>query len=288
MPSLIRQLVPPGRLNRIMTLWSCYMPAGSVLILLAGPWLLRLGDWRMLWIFLAVLTVAMLYLVWAMVPSDAQRARQQSTQRPHSEAVRPSILHMVRLTLSSRDVWIIALIFGAYAAQWVALIGFLPTIYAAAGIQGTTAGFLTALVAGVNIIGNLLAGRLLHRGLTARRLIVTGLCTMMVCTFLSFGAGLPMPIQFAAILVFSAVGGLIPATLFVLAIRVAPSPQTTTTTVGWMQQCSSLGQFVGPPVIAWVVDLAGGWQWTWLATGAYALAGILLALSLSRRAEPSA
>ncbi len=281
-PSLIRRLVPPTDLSRIMSLWSCYMPTGTVVILVAGAWLLTLGDWRMLWTLLGAFTFAVLLLIRALVPADP---RAPHIPAGHPAPARQPIPHMVRLTLSSRDVWMIALIFGAYAAQWIAVIGFLPTIYAAEGIAGTTAGLLTALVAGANIIGNLLAGRFLHAGLPARRLIMIGLGTMIVCAFAAFGAGLPAAAQFAAILVFSAVGGLIPTTLFVLAIALAPTPQTTTTTVGWMQQCSSLGQFSGPPVVAWVANLAGGWQWTWLATGAYALTGIALALAISRRAD---
>src|SRR5690606_21462160 len=47
-PSLIRRLVPPTSLSRIMGLWGCYMPAGTVVILISGAWLLSLGDWRML------------------------------------------------------------------------------------------------------------------------------------------------------------------------------------------------------------------------------------------------
>lgn len=281
-PSLIRRLVPPHVLSRVMGLWGCYMPTGTVIILIGGAWLLTVSDWRMLWILVGALTFAMLLTTWRLVPADPPAS---ITSADSGVQARPPALQMVRQTLSSRDVWMIALIFGVYAAQWIAVIGFLPTIYAAGGIAGTTAGLLTALVAGANIIGNLLAGRLLHGGLPARRLIMIGFITMIVCAFAAFGAGLPAAAQFVAILIFSAVGGLIPATLFVLAIALAPTPQTTTTTVGWMQQCSSLGQFSGPPVVAWVVNLTGDWQWTWLATGAYALVGIGLVLSISRRAD---
>lgn len=49
------------------------------------------------------------------------------------------------------------------------------------------------------------------------------------------------------------------------------------TTVGWMQQCSSAGQFLGPPLVAWVAGLAGGWQWTWVLTGTASAVGLLLA-----------
>jgi hypothetical protein len=38
------------------------------------------------------------------------------------------------------------------------------------------------------------------------------------------------------------------------------------TTVGWVQQLSALGQFVGPPVVAALAAQAGGWQLTPLVT----------------------
>jgi MFS family permease len=85
-------------------------------------------------------------------------------------------------------------------------------------------------------------------------------------------------------LLFSLVGGLVPATLFVLALTLAPTPQTASATIGWMQQCSSLGQFAGPPLVAWVVHTAGNdWQWTWVATSTLSALGILLALAIRTR-----
>lgn len=274
-PALIKRLVPPHTLSRVMSLWSSYMPIGTVIILLGGSWLLSLGSWRMLWLLLSALTLLMLWLTRRIIPADPRAPSLLDTSAP-SSAASPPAWAMIRTTLASRNVWMIALIFGTYAAQWIAIIGFLPTIYTLAGISGTTAGLLTALVAGSNIIGNLGAGRLLHQGIDARKLLIIGFLTMMICAFIAFGAGLGITVQFFAILVFSIVGGLIPATLFVLAIRYAPTPQTISATVGWMQQCSSLGQFSGPPIVAWVVNASGGWEWTWVATGGYGLLGILL------------
>jgi MFS family permease len=76
---------------------------------------------------------------------------------------------------------------------------------------------------------------------------------------------------------FSMTGGLIPGTLFSLAVRLAPDERTVSTTVGWMQQCSSLGQFAGPPLVAWVASRTGGWQWSWVVTVSCAAAGLGLA-----------
>ena len=69
-------------------------------------------------------------------------------------------------------------------------------------------------------------------------------------------------------------GGVVPATLFMLAVRLAPGPSTVSTTVGMMQQASSLGQFIAPPVVAWIAHRVGGWQWTWVVTLACSLAGM--------------
>ena len=166
-----------------------------------------------------------------------------------------------------------------YSSQWLAVIGFLPSIYAQAGLGGQTAGALTALACLVNVTGNIAAGRLLHRGVLARHLLYVGFVTMIAASVLAFGqfSSVGPVIRYLAVLIFSAVGGLIPGTLFSLAVHVAPSERTVTTTVGWMQQCSSTGQFFGPPIVAWLASQAGGWHWTWVATGITSLIGLFLA-----------
>jgi MFS family permease len=113
-----------------------------------------------------------------------------------------------------------------------------------------------------------------------------GFVTMALAAAATFAGsgdvGLPPALRYAAVLLFSGVGGLIPATLFALAVRLAPSEGTLSTTVGWVQQWSALGQFAGPPLVAAVASATGGWQWTWLVTGACSLAGLLLTVGLGR------
>jgi len=111
--------------------------------------------------------------------------------------------------------------------------------------------------------------------------IVMGLATIAAFAGAS-GAGLPPWLRYLAVLAFSTVGGVIPATLFALAVRVAPSEQTLSTTVGWVQQWSAFGQFAGPPLAAWVASRAGGWHWTWVVTGACSLAGLWLVSRIAR------
>jgi CP family cyanate transporter-like MFS transporter len=84
------------------------------------------------------------------------------------------------------------------------------------------------------------------------------------------------------VLALSGIGGVIPGTLFSLAVRLAPGERTVSTTVGWMQQWSAFGQFAGPPLVAWVASRAGGWQWSWVVTTGCAAAGLVLAAWAAR------
>jgi MFS family permease len=198
-------------------------------------------------------------------------------------------MQTVQQTLASRGPWLVALLFAAYSSQWLAVIGFLPTIYTQAGVPAAVTGALTALAAAVNIVGNVASGRALQRGVPAQRLLVLGFVAMAASAVLAFAQGpAPAGLRYGAVLVFSAVGGLIPGTLFSLAVRVAPHERCMATTVGWMQQWSSAGQFAGPPAVAWLASQMGGWHWTWAATGLCSLAGVLLAVTLQRQLRAAA
>ena len=176
-----------------------------------------------------------------------------------------------------------------YSGQWLAVIGFLPSIYTQAGYAGGTTAWLTALAAAVNMIGNVASGWLQGRGMRPQVLLCIGFCVMGFAAFAAFmafnGAGLPPAVRYVAVLLFSMVGGVIPGTLFTLAVRLAPGKGTVSTTVGWMQQWSSFGQFSGPPLVAWVASGAGGWKWTWIVTGSCSVVGVMLAWQLGRRLE---
>jgi MFS family permease len=275
-PGLVRRLAPAGRVNAMLGLWGAYMPLGAALALLAGPpWIARFG-WRSWWWALGAAALAMAaWLVRAVPAQDAA---------PGGPA--PLRARLTR-TLASGGPWLVAVSFAMYSGQWLAVIGFLPAIYQAAGLSGALTGVLTAIAAAVNIAGNVGAGRLLQRGVPAPGLLVIGFAVMgvaAVATFAGAGdSGLPAPLRYAAVLAFSATGGMIPATLFALAVRLAPGEATLSTTVGWVQQWSSLGQFAGPPLVAWVAGRSGGWQSTWLVTGACSAVGLLLAWRIAVR-----
>jgi MFS transporter, CP family, cyanate transporter len=280
-PSLIRRLVDPARMNATLGLWGAYMPFGTALALLCGPLVLAQMGWQGWWWLLAAASSAMAFWLWAALPPDVRHSVPRGTSGGQGWFER------LRRTLSAPGPWLVALSFAAYSSQWLAVIGFLPSMYAQAGLSVAIAGPATALAAAVNMGGNIASGRLLQCGMRPERLLYLGFVVMGLGGFLAFApiwdgvdTQLAAVLRYGAVLMFSLVGGLIPGTLFTLAVRLAPGERTISTTVGWMQQWSAFGQFAGPPMVAWVATRAGGWQWSWLVTGGCALAGLALARSV--------
>jgi MFS family permease len=276
-PGLIRRLVEAQRLPRMLGLWGTYMPLGAALGLLAGPlWIASFG-WRSWWLALGLLSAVMGLALWRGVAEAPAPAGQAAS----------GVMPRLRRTLGTSGPWLVATSFALYSSQWLAVIGFLPVIYAGAGVGAAATAALTALAAAVNMIGNLGAGRLLQRGVAPPRLLAAGFVVMALAAAAAFagseGAGLSPTLRYLAVLTFSMTGGMVPATLFAVAMRVAPGEDTVSTTVGWMQQWSALGQFAGPPIAAWLAARAGGWHWTGWATGTASLLGVLLAALLARR-----
>lgn len=278
-PALIRRTVDASQLSGRMGWWGTYMPTGSALALLFGPWVIAGLNWSVWWWLLGVLAAFAGIAVWFCVPDVQPPA-------PTHSVANGAWFTRLALTLQSPGPWLVALTFAVYSSQWLAVVGFLPTVYAELGLTAGMAGALSACVALANVSGNIMSGRLLQRGWPAQRLLWIGFACMALGAVGAYatwqGSGLPTALRFACVVMFSAVGGLIPGTLFASAMRLAPSEGTLSTTVGYMQQWSALGQFAGPPLVAWVAASAGGWQWTWVVTASLSSAGVVLAYFIGR------
>ncbi|MEO7640775.1 MAG: MFS transporter, partial [Ramlibacter sp.] len=236
-PGLLRRSVLSDRLPTALGLWGAYMPFATALALFAGPFAIHGAGWEGWWRMVSAFSTIMACWVGTSVSPDPAAVHASAS---------PGWAVRLRRTMSARGPWLLALSFAAYSGQWLAVIGFLPSIYAQAGLAASTAALATGLAAAVNIAGNVGSGRLLQRGLAPQWLLYAGFAAMGVGSFLAFAplsAASPWSslAQYAAVLLFSAMGGLIPGTLFALAVRLAPDEGTVSTSVGWMQQWSSAG-----------------------------------------------
>lgn len=273
-PALIRRLVPGPQLAGMLGVWGAYMSTGTALALLGGPLFIPAFGWGAWWWLFAGVALVMAAWLMRLVPADPAVQMHASV----------GLWVRLRRTLGARGPWLVALCFGMYSGQWLAVVGFLPSIYAAAGVSGAALGALTALAAAVNMGGNMASGRLLQRGWLPRSTLWLGFTAMALGSTLAFAAfSQSWPwLRYIGVLVFSGLGGLVPGTLFSLAVRLAPGEQQVATTVGWVQQLSALGQFMGPPAAAALAARAGGWQLTPLFTVGCCVTGMVLALLAQR------
>jgi predicted MFS family arabinose efflux permease len=262
-PAILNRVATDGQRDLAFALWSCFMPAGMALAMLASP---LFSDWRTLWWGNAALAAAAIVAGLAIVPAAPARV---------SVSWRSAAYNGLRV-LTSREPVLLAACFACYSLMFFALFSFLPVLLMEQmGITHGTAGLLSALATGANIIGNLGAGYLLARGarraaLLAGAYLIMGLAGIGI--FLQAFGGTP---TLALCILFSGVGGLIPATLISSAPLVAPSAALAPVVIGLVMQGSNLGQVIGPVTIGGAIA-SYGWK---AAAGIVLVSGLIAAIA---------
>lgn len=231
------------------------MPAGMALAMLIGP---LFGDWRTLWWANAGLAVAAIVTGLAVIPA------------PTSVSWASTISDAVRV-LTSKDPALLAACFAFYSLMFFALFSFLPVLLMERmNIPHGVAGLLSALATGANIVGNVGAGYLLARGASRSSILIGAYLIMGLAGIGIFPQIVGNTPTFLLCLLFSGVGGLIPATLISSAPLLAPSAALAPVVVGLVMQGSNLGQMIGPIAVG---DAIGSYGWA-------AAAGIVLISAL--------
>jgi predicted MFS family arabinose efflux permease len=274
-PGLIRRSTPQHRINTAIGWWGGFTGVATFAGLTASALILQVAPWRLLWWVMTALTLAPVPLILACVPRDQRR----------SAAGAVTAARRVGVTVRSLQPWVAGLIFACYTIQWMTVVGFLPTIYSGSGLTGIWPGILSAVVGGVSAVGSIGTAPLLQRGVPARALLIGGFAAMAATSLLTFAidwASLPagLIVEVACVSAFSLLGGAIPATLFRIAVDLAPPAGSAPATIGLMQQLFNAGSVVGPTIAAWLATRTGGWQSTWWMTCTFAVLGSLLSLYL--------
>ena len=271
-PPLIRLITPPARTNIAMGWWGSFQGLATFLAVLVSTLLLTSVSWQVWWILMAAATAATIPMILTLVPpppSDRDANVRLAVRR-------------VGATVKTLTPWIAGVVFACYTLQWGSVIGFLPTIFDEAGVRGLWPGIVTAVVGGVNGVGNIVTGRLHQRGVPMRRLVLIGLATMGVTSVITFApdwTGVPggLAVQILAVTLFSGVGALVPATLNRIAVDIAPPNGSGAAAMGLMVQIYNGANFVGPIILAAIATAAGSWHYSWTMTLGATLLGVLLA-----------
>ncbi len=272
-PRMIVGASHPRDYGLTLGVWSLYMPTGIALGMLLTPLLLADLGWRGTWFANALLMFAFLALFLVAV----RQYRPADLPGPARKAGWSDLRKVTHVP----GPWLLAAIFACYTIPYFAMMSWFPLfLIETQGKDAATAAAFGALVVAANIIGCLAAAWLLHQGVQRWRLqafafVVMALCAVGVFSSL-VGPEWKTPLAF----LFSAVGGVLPsATLAASAVH-APTTGQVATVNGVIVQGANSGSLTGPPLMAAVVGITGGWLGTWWLTLVFTGIGILLVLKL--------
>lgn len=270
-PTLLRDVTVGRDRDFAMVLWGTYLPAGSAIMMLAGPPLASFG-WQGLWLANGVLAVGYALLLWRLIPAERQ-------ERPKAD--RLPISH-IRSVLVAPGPILLACVFFLYTFQYFALTGLMPTLLVERiGLSIAAAGSISALTVAANAFGNLSAGLFVRHGIPLWAILVAAFSFVGIA---GFGIFASLPVAVVAVLAAAslAVTGLIPATIFAASPRIVPGSHLLAILLGLLIQASNIGQLLGPAALgAWVEHF--GWSRAFVFFLAIALAGVAIALRLRRR-----
>ncbi|NEV00477.1 MFS transporter [Bradyrhizobium uaiense] len=259
-PALLDRVVDVGARDVTMAVWSCVMPFGIALALVAGP---MFGSWRAIWWASAAFAAVLFVLVGIFVPGVASR----------TGPARTGLLQEATALARRRTPALLMVLFALYSLMFFALFSFLPILLTERlGVSSQSAGGLSALAAAGNVVGNLTAGKLLARGASRTLLIAVAAIVMGASALGIFLPALGGWGAFLLCLLFSATGGLIPATLLATAPAAARSAAMVPVMMGLLMTGSNFGQVTGPIAVGTVVS-----AWGWGAASVMVVAAAILA-----------
>lgn len=268
-PRLLRAVIAAKDSETVLALWGAYMPGGSIVLMVCGPYLMSFG-WQTMWIANGVVVLS--YALFLM--------RIDIRDPPPVANAASLVAANIRSVLGVPGPLLLAAAFGIYTFQYVAITGLLPTLLVEQkGLSIAAAGSVSALAVAANVVGNLSASALLRFGVPFWAIATAAFVVAGGAGSGVFSGILPVA-AIAALAAFNiALTGLIPASIFAAAPKFAPSSATLAIALGLITQASNLGILIGPPAVASVVQ-AFGWNRVPILLAAAAAAGVAISLVL--------
>src|SRR5262245_44940483 len=237
-PSLIAHSAEPRHQPVALSLWGTFVPVGIALAGLAAAPFAGSTEWRRLFTADAIL------LALALIAT-----RGLGSSIPLSQSLDRSVSW-----IALRTALPLALAFFCFALLFLALAGLLPTyLVDVRGLAVADAGRIVAMATATGIVGSLIAGGVMRRGVSPAMLTAIGLLASTALAAVSFIEAMPLVMAIAGFTAAFAVGGLVPAATFAAVPRIASHAQAIGPINGLVAQTGSLGSLAGPPMVAlWV------------------------------------
>jgi MFS family permease len=268
-PRLLRGVTAPRDLAPVLAVFAAHLPFGSVVMMLTGPYAMTFG-WQALWLINGAIVLAYALVV--------ARLRFEETLTTHAAA--PSVLTNIGAVFGAPGPALLALAFGTYTFQYLALAGLLPALLVdRMGLSIAAAGTASAIAVAANAVGNMSAGALMRLGVPVWITLAGAFAFVGLAAIGIFSDA--APVALVAVLAAASLGitGLIPGSIYAAAPRLAPTSAVLAIALGLINQMSNLGNLTGPAAMAFTVQ-ALGWSGAPLLFAGVAVAGVTIALLL--------
>ncbi|MBT6442121.1 MAG: MFS transporter [Alphaproteobacteria bacterium] len=256
-PKIILAAAKPSDHPLAIGIWSTFMPLGMAIIMALSPALLGTIGWQGIWLVnAAVLVIFAMLLMQRLSP-----ARWTSTVPAGGAGFDwPG----TRQLLARPGPWLFSLCFALYTLQWFAVMAWLPTfLVETQGRSLASASLFGALVVLVNVLGNIFAAWVMHKGFKRWPLVAVAFAAMGVAGALIFSADISMGAKIPLAIAFSSLTGLLPAACLAGATAHAPSQGQIAMANGFVIQGATIGSLLGPPLMGAVATSFGSWEAGW-------------------------
>lgn len=267
-PRLLRAVTAPRDLSPMLAVFAAHLPFGSVVMMLAAPHAMWFG-WQGLWLINSAVVLGYALLIAAM-----------RFEEPPVAQTAPSVLTNIGAVLGAPGPVLLALAFGTYTFQYLALAGLLPALLVdRMGLSIAAAGTVSAVAVAANAVGNMSAGALIRLGVPVWGIMATAFAFVGLAAVGIFSDA--APVALVTVLAAASLGltGLIPGSIYAAAPRIAPTSAMLAIALGLINQVTNIGNLSGPAAMAFTVQ-ALGWGGAPLLFAAVAVTGVTIALLL--------
>lgn len=268
-PRLLRIVTSAHDSGPVLAVWGAYMPVGSLIMILTGPYLMHFG-WQTMWVVNGAIALGYAALI----------ATIDFREPPPGLRDVRAILGNIRAAVAAPGPLLLAVAFGLYTFQYAAMVGLLPVLLVdRMGLTIAGAGAVSAIAVAGNAIGNMSAGILVRLGVPFWAVTAVAFVFMVFAAYGVFSQTLPVAAIAALAAASLGVTGLIPASAFAAAPSFARDTTVLAIVLGLINQTSNIGNLLGPIAMAGVVEQLG-WSFAPLLFAALGAVGVTVALLL--------
>lgn len=263
-PAILAMWFPPQNQGTPMGIWATWVPVGSLIMYLLAPAMSATTGWQSVWWLAVIFTLVtmLLYGLFVRMPPNLNASVITQPTAPQSNNLLKS--------LANRDIWLLALEFGAFNLVFLALATFYPTFLSEnRGYPLPQASFIASIATIAVLFSAPLAGWLSDR-IGSRRLL-------MALPFLLFCVILLLPFRvtgwqiYALMIAQGLIVGAVPTATFAAAPEVMKDARLAGLGLAVVMFGQNLGMFVGPVLFGRMVESLG-----WVSAGAFLIPFCLL------------